>query len=74
MNNKSRAHFSGRSHGGDIIAHTLIEHGVETIFTLCGGHISGYFPKSKTVAKNGKPVLINALVGKTSFRKGSIAL
>lgn len=28
------------SHGGDLIANTLIRHEVEFIFTLCGGHIS----------------------------------
>ncbi len=29
---------------------------------------------AKTLAKNGNPVLINALIGKTNFRKGSISI
>jgi len=29
---------------------------------------------AKTLAKNGNPVLINALIGKTDFRKGSISM
>ncbi len=28
------------SHGGERVAEVLVRHGVETLFTLCGGHIS----------------------------------
>ena len=28
------------SHGGSIVAETLLQHDVKVIFTLCGGHIS----------------------------------
>ena len=30
--------------------------------------------KAKALAKQGYPVLINALIGKTDFRKGSISI
>ncbi|XP_076309908.1 2-hydroxyacyl-CoA lyase 2-like isoform X2 [Tachypleus tridentatus] len=33
-------HDTSVSHGGELVAHTLKEHGVKFIFTLVGGHIS----------------------------------
>ncbi|MCS6798597.1 MAG: thiamine pyrophosphate-binding protein [Myxococcota bacterium] len=27
-------------HGGDLVARVLVEHGIDALFTLCGGHIS----------------------------------
>ena len=30
--------------------------------------------QAKKIAKTGKPVLVNALIGKTDFRKGSISV
>ncbi|UCD81594.1 MAG: hypothetical protein JSW26_09285 [Desulfobacterales bacterium] len=36
--------------------------------------IDRVFKEAKTAAKDGHPVLINALVGKTDFRKGSISM
>src|SRR6185436_15756839 len=27
-------------HGGDLVADVLVRHGVRSLFTLCGGHIS----------------------------------
>jgi len=34
---------TGGPHGGVLMAKTLKEHGVDTIFGLCGGHILGFF-------------------------------
>lgn len=36
--------------------------------------INDIFSKAKEIAHNGIPVLINALIGKTEFRKGSISM
>lgn len=36
-----------RQHGGDRVAEALSAHGVRTIFTLCGGHISPILTASK---------------------------
>lgn len=35
-------------HGGDRVAQSLLAHGVRSIFTLCGGHISPILTASKT--------------------------
>ena len=32
------------------------------------------FEMAKQVSRNGKPYLINAIIGKTDFRKGSISV
>ena len=36
--------------------------------------IDDVFKKAKATARSGKPVLINAHIGKTDFRKGSISM
>jgi thiamine pyrophosphate-dependent acetolactate synthase large subunit-like protein len=36
--------------------------------------IDAVFQEAKEAAKNGQPVLINALIGTTDFRKGSISM
>ena len=36
--------------------------------------IDRVFKEAKQAAKDGQPVLINALIGKTDFRKGSISM
>ncbi len=36
--------------------------------------IESVVEEAKAVAKNGKPVLINVLIGKTDFRKGSMSM
>jgi thiamine pyrophosphate-dependent acetolactate synthase large subunit-like protein len=36
--------------------------------------INDVFQNAKETARNGTPVLINALIGKTDFRKGSISM
>jgi acetolactate synthase-1/2/3 large subunit len=38
------------------------------------GHIDSIFHKARQSARHGSPVLINALIGKTDFRKGSISM
>jgi len=40
------AHTTAR-HGGDRVAESLLAHGVPTIFTLCGGHISPILSAAK---------------------------
>lgn len=35
-------------HGGDIIAEVLVEHGIEQLYTLCGGHISPILTGAKS--------------------------
>ena len=34
-------------HGGDRVAESLLAHGVQTVFTLCGGHISPILSAAK---------------------------
>ena len=36
--------------------------------------IDRVFKEAKKAARNGHPVLVNALIGKTDFRKGSISM
>jgi acetolactate synthase-1/2/3 large subunit len=36
-------------HGGDLVAKTLKEHGVDFLFTLCGGHISPILVGAKAI-------------------------
>jgi acetolactate synthase-like protein len=49
-------------------------YGAEGIILKNSEDISDGLQHAKSLAKNGRPVLINALIGKTDFRKGSISM
>lgn len=36
--------------------------------------VKGVLKQAQEIAKNGRPVLINAMIGRTAFRKGSISM
>ena len=60
--------------GGDLVADVLVRHGVRFLFTLCGGHISPVLRDALAVARSGRPAYVNALIGRSDFRKGSLSM
>lgn len=55
--------------------HTAAEgYGGKGLFLNNPNDINDILKKAKEIARKGEPVLINALIGKTDFRKGSISM
>jgi len=57
-------------HGGDLIASVLAAQGTLWLFTLVGETLA----HARALAKTGRPVLINARIGTSDFRKGSLSV
>jgi acetolactate synthase-1/2/3 large subunit len=49
-------------------------YGAKGLFLNSEENVEKILNEAKKIAKNGSPVLINALIGKTDFRKGSISM
>lgn len=55
--------------------HKVVEgFGAKGILVKDKSDVSAALSKAKEIAKSGVPVLINALIGKTDFRKGSLSM
>ena len=68
---------------GDDVATTLTYMDYHTVAEACGGHgirvadqgdVDAALAEAVAVSRTGRPVVVNAILGKTDFRKGSISM